>query len=279
MLLTPGLCRAQEAAPILIGSENLSEQIADSQSPPDIVDVRPRDAFLAGHIPGARWADASRWKARSSEEQGLTDKSYWAEQLGNLGLSPERTIVVVGDSVPNAARVWWLLRYAGMARVQLLDGGYSGWRAARLPLTTRAESVEPTQPEITFRTERLAQLTDVLPATSGQASCQILDNRSTEEYTGTRRTAGRSGHIPGASHLEWTRFLGSDGRFLDAVAIKQLLTEEGLLLDAPIATHCQSGARSSVVVFALELAEVPKVKNYYRGWAEYSAAANAPVER
>src|SRR5439155_478788 len=51
------------------------------------------------------------------------------------GLSEGGRVVVHDDSGNTAAaRAWWLLRYAGVAQVTLLDGALGAWRAAGLPV-------------------------------------------------------------------------------------------------------------------------------------------------
>jgi thiosulfate/3-mercaptopyruvate sulfurtransferase len=147
-----------------------------------------------------------------------------------------------------------------------------------LPLTSESVGIEATEFVVDFQTERLGTLADVTPA-QGSEECQILDNRSEAEFSGARGVGNRTGHIPGARHLEWKRFTDEQGKFLPADALRALLNEQGIDLGTTIVAHCQTGGRSSVAVFALELAGVPNVKNYYPGWSEYANMLTAPVEQ
>ncbi len=277
-LATDGKLRAQEKNLLITASEldGLS-QVAHADLA--VLDVRTHDNFVAGHIPGARWLDANAWRDKSQQDHGLDDESFWSKQLGQLGLEQSSRIVVVGDALPESSRIWWLLRYLGMPQVSLLDGGQAAWVEGKLPLSTDGPAIQETSPTIRFQRDRLATLADVVEVNDPTKKCAILDNRTVAEFSGERGVGTRLGHMPGAHHLEWNRFVSKSGKFLTATEIKQLLESEAIDVNSPMVTHCQTGGRSSVAAFALELAGVKDVKNYYRGWSEYAGELTAPVEK
>jgi len=286
LLVAPSFAQAESAA-ILISPEQLAESLTAAE--PDIVllDTREPEQFGQAHITGARWVDTNAWRTKTFEPNGLNERAFWSEELGKLAISKEKKIVVIGGALPESARLWWLLRYFGMTNVLLLDGGHSAWQAAGLPVENGASAATESNPadgtstasEIEFQEELLATIQDVTPESRALSSCLIIDNRSTGEYTGTRGIGARTGHIPAACHLEWQKFIGEDGKFLPPEAIKKLLEEVEVDLNQPLVTHCQSGGRSSVAAFALELAGAKQVKNFYGGWAEYGNAVTLPVEK
>ncbi len=277
-------CFALSQSPVMSAQRLIydpqSLQAALSQpNPPIVLDVRIKDAYDIGHIPAARWIDANLWRDTTFTETGLTNRDFWSTQLGAAGLTQRLPVVVVGDSLPESSRVWWLLRYLGLQDVALLDGGHAAWGGAGYELTADTPSIEPTQPEINFQSARLAGIEAVDTSAVKKAGCIILDNRSRAEFTGARGVGTRTGHIPGATHLEWNRFTDKSGKFLPVDEIKRLLKGEGVDIAQPIVAHCQTGGRSSVAVLALEIAGAEQVKNYYRGWSEYSGVLTAPVEQ
>ncbi|MCA9193246.1 MAG: sulfurtransferase [Planctomycetales bacterium] len=262
---------------MLISAEDLSNLITRGSAGLLILDVQAKEKYDAGHIKGARWLDLAKWREQATKSNGMHDAPAWSELLGQSGIHNEQTIVLVGDNLTDSARAWWLLRYLGFEGAKLLDGGYTYWNAQGLPTTPNMRPMIGTQPKINFDGARLAELSDMKP--DSVISCQVVDNRSDGEYAGTVSRGGRGGHVPGAKHLEWTKFLKEDGRFLDADSLAEVVRSAGIELDKPMVAHCQTGGRSSVGVFALELAGGKDVKNYYNGWSEYSVDDSVPVEK
>lgn len=101
-------------------------------------DPRGHDHYLAGHIPGAVFADMNTELAGAGQpEDGrhpLPTEEDFAATVRRWGINAGDTVVVYDDAgAAAAARAWWLLGYAGFKDVQLLDGGLAAWRAAGLP--------------------------------------------------------------------------------------------------------------------------------------------------
>ena len=72
---------------------------------------------------------------------------------------------------------------------------------------------------------------------SGQV---LLDVRSTGEYTGENtRGNARSGHMPGATHLEWLNFVTDDDirEFKPASELREMLGVAGVTPDKKITTY------------------------------------------
>lgn len=180
-----------------------------SAEPPAVLDVRwalgdphSRDHFAAGHIPGAVYVDLDTELAAPPSPEGgrhplpdLADLQAAARRWGVRDGQP----VVVYDDLGNtaAARAWWLLRYAGVAEVTLLDGAFGAWRSAGLPLESGAPA-DPSPGDVVLRPDRL-QTVDVDGAADLAATGLLLDARAAERYRGEVEPVDpRAGHIPGA---------------------------------------------------------------------------------
>lgn len=242
-----------------------------------ILDAREKAKYDAGHVPGARWVDHAAW-AKAFGHGG--DQDGWGKRVGGLGIGADSKVVVYDDNLSrDAARVWWVLRYWGVADVRLLHGGWTGWAAGKFPTEAAAPPVAPVAFEAKPRAERLATKEQLLKSLNGGDRLQIVDARSEKEFCGVEKmTNKRAGAIPGAKQLEWVDLLDKETRrFKPAADLKKLFADAGIDLTRPTAAHCQSGGRSSVMAFALELMGADAVSNYYPSWAEWGNADDTPV--
>jgi thiosulfate/3-mercaptopyruvate sulfurtransferase len=262
-------------AELLVEAADLARPEAARQF--HILDARPREQYLAGHLPNAAWVDHADWSKAFAAGQ---DPQAWQRRLGELGISTATRVVVYDDSATkDAARIWWILRYWGVRDVRLLNGGWQAWKAAAGRVVTDEPLFPVALGQLTSQADRLATKDQVLAVVKNKQA-QIIDARSREEYCGEATTAKRNGAIPGAVHLEWSDVIDPKSqRFKSAAELTKLFQEAGIDLRRPAVTHCQSGGRSSVMAFALELMGAPGVRNYYRSWAEWGNADDTPIEK
>jgi thiosulfate/3-mercaptopyruvate sulfurtransferase len=121
----------------------------------------------------------------------------------------------------------------------------------------------------------MQQVLELLPGDK----LQIVDVRSDDEFCGIDiKENKRGGAIPGAKHLEWSDLIDQESeRFKSPEELRGLLDEADIDLDRPMASHCQSGGRASVMAFGLELMGAKEARNYFRGWSEWGNAEHTPV--
>ena len=78
------------------------------------VDCRPRDAYLAGHVPAPRTpipsATDRRRRRRPPPAPSAETFAAWASAAG---IGPDTLVVAYDDGTGWAARLWWLLRHFG----------------------------------------------------------------------------------------------------------------------------------------------------------------------
>ncbi len=92
-------------------------------------------AWAGGHVPGALHAhldrDLSGPVTPQTGRHPLPAPDAFVGTLSRWGITPTTQVVVYDASGGMfAARLWWMLRWAGHDRVAVLDGGLQGWRDA-----------------------------------------------------------------------------------------------------------------------------------------------------
>jgi thiosulfate/3-mercaptopyruvate sulfurtransferase len=273
LMLAPGAEPADKYphAALLIEAPELAKAVAAKKV--QLLDTRTKAKYDAGHIPAAVWVDVPAW---SKTFAAGPDRDAWVKLLGGCGLDVAAPVVVYGDDVREAARVWWILRYWGFKDARLLNGGWAAWKSDDGRVSREAPAVKPTEPKLTASADRLATRDQVIDMLKGKDH-QIVDTRSEKEFCGEQKQAKRGGAIPGAKHLEWSELLDKDGRFKSADELRKLFKDHDISEKEPAVTYCQSGGRASVMAFALELMGAKDVRNYYRSWNEWGNDPDTPI--
>jgi thiosulfate/3-mercaptopyruvate sulfurtransferase len=272
--------------------------LADLLAGPDaatvtVLDVRwtlahpdGRDAFAAGHIPGARYLDLDSQLSDHTRtglgRHPLPTGPALQESLRTLGVKDGDTVVVYDDAqAAGSSRAWWTLTAAGLEDVRILDGGWAAWQAAGGAVETGPAAV-PAPGDVTVTHEDLydgARRTltkEQAAATGGHDGHSILlDARAPERYRGeTEPVDPVAGHIPGAANLPSTSVLDEAGRFLPADELREVFADLGVgptTAGGPVSgAYCGSGVSAAVLVAAadsvgLDLALFPG------SWSQWSA--------
>ncbi|WP_152049739.1 sulfurtransferase [Tautonia marina] len=245
---------------------------------PDFVllDVRPREDYDAGHLPGAVWIDTKEVERLAGEPGGLQDPDRWKTWIKRLGLTPDSAVYIYdANRQKDAARFWWLVGYLGVDEVGLINGGFPLWESEGRPVSTESVRVEPRDFPVTLRVDRHADRDTVLDAIR-TGSAQVIDARSDAEFLGQVARSNRGGHVPTACHIEWSTLVDDEGRFLPEETVRPRLNAIGLEPGKPVITHCQGGGRASVDAFVLQRLGFPS-RNYYLGWSDWGNAEETPV--
>ena len=235
----------------------------------------PED-YNAGHVPGAIHLDTDdlengypRWQLRPVEELHRV--------IGGLGIGPRTTVVVYGKKTIAAARAWWVLHYAGVREVRMLNGGYGAWLRAGYAGETK--SVVPVARSFAARVrdEALAT-TEYVDGKRASAAVVLADVRSRDEFLG--EVSGydyldRKGRLPGAAHLETADdsaaiYQHADGTLREVDEIRRLWRRNGLPESGEIVFYCGTGWRSSLAFLYAKAMGRERVRNYSDGWAGWS---------
>jgi thiosulfate/3-mercaptopyruvate sulfurtransferase len=273
------------SADVLIDAAAL-RKLLDGPEPPAVLDVRwalgdphGREHFLAGHLPGAVYADLdSQLAAEPAAGAGrhpLPDAAALQESARSWGLRTGQPVVVYDDSGGlAAARAWWLLRWAGVPDVRILDGALAAWTEAGFELNVG--DPRPARGDISLSAGQLP----VLSADAAAALARdgvLLDARAGERYRGeTEPVDARAGHIPGARSAPAAGNLTADGRFASPAELLARYTALGAVPGAAVGVYCGSGVTAAHDVAALRIAGIDAAL-YPGSWSAWSADPQRPV--
>ncbi|HEU5474798.1 MAG TPA: sulfurtransferase [Actinophytocola sp.] len=273
----------------LVSTVDLAALLAGPR-PPVLLDVRfwlggppGREAYDAGHLPGAVFVDLDRELAAEPGAGGrhpLPAPADLQAVLRAAGVRSDRPVVAYdADNGSVAARAWWLLRWAGHAEVAVLDGGFAAWRTEGRPVTTAVAHPEPGDIEV--RPGHLPVL-DAAAAAELARTGVLLDARAPERYRGeTEPVDPRAGHVPGARNAPFAGHTGPDGRWREPAALAARFHDLGVTAGAPVGAYCGSGVTAASVVLALEAAGVTGPDRpaalYAGSWSHWCTDPTRPV--
>ncbi|MEP7299366.1 MAG: sulfurtransferase [Burkholderiales bacterium] len=262
-----------------------------NSEPVVLIDTRDADTYAAGHIPGAvNLREVFTFLATSSVE-GLKElKSTFTTALGAAGLSGAETAVFYEDALNSgygqSCRGYYLLTWLGYPKIKVLNGGFSAWKAAGMPVSAEAATpVAATFPTDLPMADVMLTKDDMLAALNSDTV--LLDVRDIDEWIGDSSSpygkdfAPRKGRIPGAKWLEWYRFMkpSSMGPMIKSPdEVKAEAATAGITTDDTIYLYCFKGARASNTFLALKQAGFSDVRMYFGSWNEWSRDPALPIE-
>ncbi|HEY2463597.1 MAG TPA: sulfurtransferase [Steroidobacteraceae bacterium] len=250
-----------------------------------------RQAYVAGHIPGARYADLNEDLSApitpTSGRHPLPAPQRFAATLNRLGVGPVTQVIAYDDSSGAfAARLWWMLRWVGHPAAAVLDGGLKAWVSAGGPLESGEEEPLPAA-RTTGRGLATQVDTDAVIGTAdveqrlADPAFLLIDARAGERFAGTVEPIDSvAGHIKGAVNQPFSANLGVDGRFLPAPALRQMW-EKRLAGRSPtqVAAMCGSGVTACHNLLSLEVAGLSGAKLYAGSWSEWIRDPHRPIAR
>ncbi len=221
-----------------------------------------RDAYLAGHIPGAVFIDLDAVTGKGPGRHPLPTRQQFQEEIRRAGVSA-RTRVVAYDGAQ-----------------AILDSGLQGWGE---PLETTVPVVQPG--DFKARAPKRSRILDfeqverLSKGAGGRAGAGrvIVDARVGERYRGEREPIDpKKGHIPGAVSAPWTDNLDAGARFKSPEELRRRYEALGVDGKVGAVVYCGSGVNACHDLLALEIAGISDVRLYEGSWSDWSHQ-DAPV--
>ena len=234
--------------------------------------------YAAAHLPGAPHLDLDTVLAAAPGAGGrhpLPEPAVLEAGLRRVGVRHGDAVVVYDQQTSlAAARAWWVLRWAGLADVRVLDGGLAAWQAAGLEVTSDVPEVEPG--DVSVAAGSLPVL-DAEDAARVARDGILLDSRAAERFRGeTEPIDAVAGHIPGARNAPMAEQLEDDGRFRSPDELRDYFARLGVEQSGPVGTSCGSGVTAAHTALALHLAGIGATP-YIGSWSHWITDPSRPV--
>jgi thiosulfate/3-mercaptopyruvate sulfurtransferase len=276
----------------LISASELLEHLADDTWA--IIDCRfslddterGRRDYLEAHIPRAVYAHLD-YDLSGKKIPGKTGRhplpalKNFVETLSAWGIDSATQVVVYDDATgAMAARLWWMLCWAGHSQTALLDGGWNVWKNLGFathggPAYRRLKHFVPSEaPNALASAEQILEI-------SGDPRYLILDARAKPRFRGEVEPIDPvAGHIPGAVSAPYEENLAPDGKFLPAETLRRRF--EMLMKSVPpenVICYCGSGVTAAQNLLAIAHAGLGMGRLYAGSWSEWITDTSRPVAR
>jgi len=236
-------------------------------------------AYEEAHIPNAIMVNLDRDLAgEKGEHDGrhpLPNMYEFATAMENLGISNSTTVLIYDDGdLAAPSRLWWMLKYIGIDKVYLLEGGLKQWileggEISKTPYNGRGKG------KIVVKLlENMKCSMNAVKESMSDSNTIIIDSRAKERYLGLMEPIDKkAGHIPGAKNYDWTQNF-KEGKVL---SINELEERFKAIKDYKnIIVHCGSGVTGCANVLILDEIGIPS-KLYVGSWSDWSSYEDNPV--
>ncbi|MDO9216497.1 MAG: rhodanese-like domain-containing protein [Lacisediminimonas sp.] len=182
--------------------------------------------------------------------------------LDGWGVDADTEVVVYGPSLALAARAWWVLRWAGLDHVKVLDGGLKAWinNGGAVASGDAVPRLRPSKNVLTLSPGNMPTIS-VAEVECLDPDSLLIDARDEASYL--------AGCIPRAvnlpASLQWTpaSTLRTTGE------ITQLYTDTGVAPGSNVVVYCGGGVLSALAVLTMSALEVtPRL--FVGSWSEWN---------
>lgn len=219
------------------------------------------DNYLQGHIPQAAFFDHQAFSDKTSKYLfALLNDAALATQIGSIGIDNESTVVLYSASdIVWATRAWWILRYAGVNNVRVLNGGLPAWQNAGGELHSGAFNYPVTTFTAAPRQGMFASKEEVQAAINNGQVC-TLNALPYEAYA--------KAHIVGSSNSPCMKLLDSGKAFLPNETIAATLSPT--IAGKRVLSYCGGGIAATANAVGCLLAGHENVAVYDGSMSEWT---------
>jgi thiosulfate/3-mercaptopyruvate sulfurtransferase len=260
---------------LIISTKDLYKRIRKSRNQPIIIDTRSYSEYKNGHIPGALNIDLFQLHWFDTSKRGIKDFNRQTRiLLSNIGIKREGKVIFYDNvSGISAARGVWLLLYYSHKMVNMLDGGFEGWKKAGYPVEIKSNPLVHSEFKGKIDKNIISTAEEIKKSLKNK-NVVILDARTKEEFSGSDVRAVRRGHIPSAINIDWQNNI-DNSIFKSREKLSKIYSE--IPKNSKVITYCQGGYRAANVFIVLKSLGYHKAKMYLGSWGEWGNRIELPV--
>lgn len=230
--------------------------------------------YKKSHIVNAHFVSLEKTMTGEIKKHGgrhpLPDLEEFADKMRDLGIDNDSKVIIYdsGD-LAMAGRLWWMLKYIGLDKVYILEGGFKEWEKMNYPITDEIPEVKSQgNLKVSINKDIFSDIEDVKKAMDSDKKV-IVDSRAEDRYSGKVEPFDRiPGHIPEAVNYPWTKLVESNS-FMNEEELEEYFKD---IKDYDeIIVHCGSGITGTVnILFMEEIGLKPKLYlGGYSDWVSY----------
>jgi thiosulfate/3-mercaptopyruvate sulfurtransferase len=240
--------------------------------------------FLEAHLPRAVYASldddlSGLIVPGCTGRHPLPSKEDLVALIGRLGIRNSTQVVVYDAQAGQmaAARLWWLLNWAGHENVAVLDGGMARWRDLGYPVESGEHRNPPTLFRADFQDRLLCRADDVVGVLNDPATA-LVDSRAAERYRGENEgTDPVAGHIPGAVNAPFGETIQGDGTLKPPMLLQGQFSQKGITSDRNPIFYCGSGVTAAQNILAYRHAGLGMPRLYVGSWSDWITDRTRPI--
>jgi len=238
-----------------------------------------RRAYEESHIKGAFFLDVKKDLSGEVQEHGgrspLPDMNTFKEKLEAIGITNDKTIVAYDEAkLAGAGRLWWMLKYIGIERAYILNGGINAWSDKGYPMDNEVPKAEKGIVNINLNENIKTDIFDIKSKLNNK-DFVIVDSRAPERYRGEIEPIDKkAGHIPGAKNYHSKNVFDEKGKLKAMEELK--IIYDGLERYNEIVLQCGSGIDACGNFVAMdEIGLTPKL--YVGSWSDWVSYEDSPI--
>lgn len=242
--------------------------------------------YHTGHVPGAIHSDSDIYENGEPRWFLRPDTEIFAA-MTRMGITSDTTVIVYSDKPIFATRLWWILKYAGLDDVRILDGGFKKWKADGFASETKLNHpvVAAVEYSGSVNSEFIATIEYAAAHYQDTDNYILADVRDKGEYHGNKSGYDyliAKGRIPNSVWFYPVggfsdRYFNSDNTFKSLDDIRFMWKELGLAdgsspnnFNKEVIFYCGGGYRSSSAFFYAYLMGYKNIRNLSHGWQGWS---------